>query len=112
MNECEAREIACKVISDLKKNHPCPCSVHECPFKGTCELCIRNHLESNTLPACCLPDIDERNHISKHAFPTCRSPLLWTMIPKDEFKKLYDELPKEVQEKIKNNMKDLAIEVI
>jgi len=108
-NECEARETACKIIMDLKKNHPCTCLVQECPFKGTCELCIKNHLESNTLPSCCLPNIEERQNINE--FPTCRSPLLWMMISVDKFNELYNVLPDDTKEKIKQNIYNIMEEL-
>ena len=89
----EEREKASKIIGELKKRVTCPCTVPDCPFKGTCCLCIRNHLINKTLPACCLPDVEERNMIDK--FPECRTPLLWLM----EFAENMDEYMKMLRDK-------------
>ena len=75
MSVAEERERAARVVGELKRRHPCPCVVIDCPFKGTCCICIRNHLEDGTLPACCLPPVKERNDVEY--YPDCRSPLLW-----------------------------------
>jgi len=31
----------------------CPCTYPDCPRKGKCCECIKYHLASNELPACC-----------------------------------------------------------
>ena len=33
----------------------CPCTYEPCSRKGICCECIRYHLKSNELPACCFP---------------------------------------------------------
>jgi len=40
-------------------NH-CSCSYEPCPRKGICCECLRRHLLSRELPACCFPAAAER----------------------------------------------------
>lgn len=98
----EERERAAMVIFELRRKHPCVCKVPKCPFKGLCELCIKNHLEDGTLPACCLPPVSEREDYTK--YPDCRTPLLWFLIDTETFKEKIMQLTPELREKIKNNI--------
>jgi len=34
-------------------NEKCPCTADDCPRHGTCCECIRAHVASGNLPACC-----------------------------------------------------------
>jgi len=46
-----------------KKNlKHCNCSYEPCSKKGICCECIRSHLTSRELPACCFPDSVERTY--------------------------------------------------
>jgi hypothetical protein len=45
-----------KPCVNLEENKAqCPCTYPSCPRKGMCCECIRHHLKSNELPACCFP---------------------------------------------------------
>ena len=99
VSEAKDREDAVKDVLNKLKKLPCPCTVPDCPFKGLCTLCVRNHRADGTLPACCLPRIRERYDVEK--YPDCRSPLLWMLIDNDEFKDLFSKLTPELQEKVK-----------
>jgi len=88
-NECEVREACLSILNEMKL--PCPCTVEDCPLRGICYLCIRNHVLSKTLPACCIPPIKERDDISSL---DCRNPLLWVLddnIVKEELEKITNE---------------------
>jgi hypothetical protein len=47
----------CKEEQNLKS---CNCTYEPCSRKGICCDCIRYHLRSRELPACCFPDDAER----------------------------------------------------
>lgn len=47
--------------SEQNLNH-CNCSYEPCPRKGLCCECLRYHLRSRELPACCFPDAAERTY--------------------------------------------------
>jgi len=49
----------CKKEENLKD---CPCTYPGCPRKGMCCECLRHHLESNELPACCFPPEVEKTY--------------------------------------------------
>ncbi len=40
----------------------CNCSYEPCDRKGVCCDCLRYHLRSRELPACCFPDQAERTY--------------------------------------------------
>ncbi|MCX6997158.1 MAG: DUF6485 family protein [Kiritimatiellaeota bacterium] len=40
----------------------CNCSYEPCVRKGVCCECLRYHLRSRELPACCFPDQAERTY--------------------------------------------------
>ncbi len=40
----------------------CNCSYEGCARKGNCCECLRYHLKSRQLPACCFPDDAERTY--------------------------------------------------
>jgi hypothetical protein len=40
----------------------CNCSYEPCSRKGLCCDCLRYHLHSRELPACCFPDDAERTY--------------------------------------------------
>ena len=41
---------------DIEQNtQGCPCTYPGCSRKGKCCKCIRHHLASDQLPACCFP---------------------------------------------------------
>jgi hypothetical protein len=40
----------------------CNCSYEPCSRKGMCCECIRYHLKSRALPACCFPDDAEQTY--------------------------------------------------
>jgi hypothetical protein len=40
----------------------CNCSYEPCSRKGNCCECLRYHLKSRELPACCFPDAAERTY--------------------------------------------------
>lgn len=44
----------CPNLEENKKN--CPCTYEPCPRKGWCCECLRYHLASGELPACCFPE--------------------------------------------------------
>jgi hypothetical protein len=47
----------------LEKNKEnCNCSYEPCSKKGTCCDCLRYHLRSRELPACCFPADAERTY--------------------------------------------------
>ena len=49
--------------ANLKVNMKgCNCSYEPCSRKGRCCECIRYHLRSKDLPACCFPDDAERTY--------------------------------------------------
>jgi len=51
-----------KTCVNLKENKAqCPCTYPSCPRKGMCCECIRHHLKSNELPACCFPPEIEKS---------------------------------------------------
>lgn len=49
----------CKKEENLKD---CPCTYPGCPRKGMCCECLRHHLGSNQLPACCFPPEVEKTY--------------------------------------------------
>ena len=49
----------CKQSQNLEH---CNCSYNSCSRKGLCCECIRYHLKSRQLPACCFPDDAERTY--------------------------------------------------
>lgn len=103
-NKAEDREKAVdKVLKELRM--PCVCTV-DCPFKGICCLCVRNHRKDGTLPACCLPRVSWRHRTLD--YPECRTPLLWFLISKDEFKEMLRKLKTELVIEILNNIKELS----
>lgn len=40
----------------------CNCSYQPCPNKNSCCDCLRYHLRSRELPACCFPQAAERTY--------------------------------------------------
>ncbi|VVB73906.1 Uncharacterised protein [uncultured archaeon] len=40
----------------------CPCTYEGCPRKGVCCECLRHHLKSKELPACCFSKEAERGY--------------------------------------------------
>lgn len=40
----------------------CNCTYEPCPRKGACCDCIRHHLQSRQLPACCFPADAEKTY--------------------------------------------------
>jgi hypothetical protein len=49
----------CTKEANLKS---CNCSYEPCSRKGKCCACLKYHLSSNELPACCFPDDVERTY--------------------------------------------------
>lgn len=49
----------CKKDENLKN---CNCTYEPCKRKGICCECIRYHLKSRELPACCFPDSAEQTY--------------------------------------------------
>jgi len=47
----------CKKEENIKR---CNCTYEPCSRKGLCCDCIKYHLRSRELPACCFPDDAER----------------------------------------------------
>jgi hypothetical protein len=59
----------CTVESNKTK---CPCSYPSCSRKGRCCECLRHHLKTKELPACCFPPTVERTYDrSFEAFIKC-----------------------------------------
>ena len=50
----------CPNLSSNRKR--CNCSYEPCSRKGRCCECLRYHLASGELPACCFPDDVERTY--------------------------------------------------
>lgn len=96
MGSARERESAAEVIRGLRARHPCPCTVQDCPFRGLCCVCVRNHLEDGTLPACCLPPVRWRSRVDK--YPECRSPALWVLWLADRPEQIPEGLRGEVAE--------------
>ena len=49
--------------NNFEKNiHGCNCSYEPCSRKGLCCECLRYHLASRGLPACCFPDDAEKRY--------------------------------------------------
>ena len=40
----------------------CPCTYPGCPRKGICCQCLKHHLVSNELPACCFSKQTEKTY--------------------------------------------------
>ncbi|MFO8033911.1 MAG: DUF6485 family protein [Candidatus Bipolaricaulota bacterium] len=53
MSECPVR---------TENAERCPCTYPGCPRKGRCCECLRYHLASQQLPACCFPPEVERTY--------------------------------------------------
>ncbi|MBZ9572711.1 cytosolic protein [Patescibacteria group bacterium] len=49
----------CKKEKNLKD---CSCTYPGCPRKGTCCDCLKHHLASNELPACCFSKEAEKTY--------------------------------------------------
>ena len=49
----------CKKQENLKD---CPCTYPECSRKGNCCDCLKHHLASNELPACCFSEEAEKRY--------------------------------------------------
>lgn len=105
----QKREKAAEVIGDLKRALPCPCTVMDCPFRNSCELCIRNHLIDGHLSACALPDHPYRQDTD--TFPRCRTPLLWILHyaenPTTFAKDVVDAFPDKAKKEILDALKTL-----
>lgn len=50
----------CKKSENINNN--CNCSYQGCPRKGICCECIKYHLRSRQLPACCFDSESERTY--------------------------------------------------